>query len=325
MEPSAAAAGMVDWCMAGALLITTMATIGAVLLLTGADLIDTVGGGMTEIGITAGVATMVAGATDLHTIAEEEDDDTSATEAPTSTVAETITTETVAERGTGTMTGVAETAAPTTTLAAAGVGAAIALGVGLDRVRPVTVAALTAESASTVETRAAMAAGANLVGEPTAAVVLRPAHLPSLSRAFRSMALQGVQRLGALPRPSLHPRDSNPSERESLLLPLPQWHRPLLPAITVSRHQLGWQLSPQLEPTLLLHPTARFQESHPQHLLPQPEFWAWTWPIWHPRPSRLFPRSMLYRDLPSLPSLLPFLCKRSSPISTISSNSRPRW
>ena len=147
------------------------------------------------------------------------------------TAAETITTETVAERGTGTTTGGTETAAPTTVMAAAGVGAAIALGP--DHVRPVTVAALTAESASSAETRAATVAGANLAGDPAtaAAVALRPAHLPSLSQAFCSMALRGDRRLGALPRPSLHIRDKCLLVRESLLLPRLQWHRPFLPLL----------------------------------------------------------------------------------------------
>lgn len=241
------------------------------------------------------------------------------------TAAEKIATETVAERGTDTMTGGTETEAPTTVMAAAGVGAAIALGP--DHVRPVTVAALTAESASSAETRAATVAGANLAGDPAtaAAVALRPAHLPSLSRAFCSMALQGDRRLGALPRPSLHPRDSCLLARESLLQLRLQWHRPFLPAITVSSHQLGWRLCPQREPTLPLHPTDRSQESHPQHLLPQLEFQALTWLIWHPRPSRHCPRSRLYQDLPSLPSLPPFLCRRSSSITSPSTTSRPRW
>ena len=213
------------------------------------------------------------------------------------TATEMITTETVAERGTDTMTGGTETEAPTTVMAAAGVGAAIALGP--DHVRPVTVAALTAESASSAETRAATVAGANLAGDPAtaAAVALRPAHLPSLSRAFCSMGLQGDRRLGALPRPSLHPSDSCLLARESLLLLRLQWHRPFLPAITVSSHQLGWRLCPQREPTLPLHPMDRSQESHPQHLLPQLEFRALTWLIWHPRPSRHCPRSRLYQDL----------------------------
>ena len=66
MDPSAAA-GVADRRTAGALLITTT-IIGAVLLLIGADLIDTVEGGMTGIGITAGAATMIVGAIDLRTM-----------------------------------------------------------------------------------------------------------------------------------------------------------------------------------------------------------------------------------------------------------------
>ena len=67
MDPSAA--GMADRRMAGALLLIITTTItGAVLPLIGADLIDTVEGGMTGIGITAGAATMIVDAIDLRTM-----------------------------------------------------------------------------------------------------------------------------------------------------------------------------------------------------------------------------------------------------------------
>lgn len=69
MDPSAAAAaGVAIRRTAGALLLITTTIIGAVLLLIGADLIDTVEGGMTGIGITAGAATMIVGAIDLRTM-----------------------------------------------------------------------------------------------------------------------------------------------------------------------------------------------------------------------------------------------------------------
>ena len=200
------------------LLITMIITIGAVVLppLIIGDLIDMEEAGTTGIGITAVASTIVV-ATDLHTAIAEEDD-TSVTEAPSTTVAEMIITETVAERETGTATGGTATAVLMATMVAVGAAAATALGVGPDLVRPVIAAAPTAANASTVETRIAMLLGASLAGDLVAAVLLRLVHLRFLSQDSHSTALRGVRHLGAPP----HLRGSNLWERESLLLPRPQ-------------------------------------------------------------------------------------------------------
>lgn len=206
-----------DRTMAGAvLLITMIITIGVVVLLLLiiiiGDLIDMEVEGTSGIGITA-VASTIAIATDLHTAIAEEDG-TSATGAPSTAVAETITTETVAGRGIGTMTGGVGNAAPMATMVAVGAGIATVLAAGRDLVRPAIAAAPMVASESTVETRAAVLVGANLAGDPVAAVLLRPAHLLFLSQDSRSTGLRGVPRLGALP----HLRGCNLWERESLLL-----------------------------------------------------------------------------------------------------------
>lgn len=204
------------------LLIITIITTGAVVLppLIIGDLIDMEEAGTTGIAVTAVASTIVV-VTDLHTaIAEEGDTCTSVTEAPSTTVAEMIITETVAERETGTETGGTGTgtAALMATMVAVGAAAATALGVGPDLVRPVIAGAPTAVNASTVETRAAMLLGASLAGDLAAAVLLRLAHLSKGSRSTVLRALRGVRHLGAPP----HPRGSNLLERESLLLPPPQ-------------------------------------------------------------------------------------------------------
>ena len=200
-----------------ALLITTTITTGVIGVIDmEEDLIATEEAGTTGTGITAVASTIVV-ATDLHTAIAEEDG-TSAIEAPSTIVAEMIDTETVAGRGIGTTTGGPESVALMVTTVAVGAGAATALAAGPDLVRPATVAALMVATASTVETRAAIPVGANLAGDPVAAVLLRPAHLLFLSQDSRSTALRGVLRLGVLP----HLKGSNPWERESLLLPRPQ-------------------------------------------------------------------------------------------------------
>ena len=200
------------------LLITMIITIGAVVLppLIIGDLIDMEEAGTTGIGITAVASTIVV-ATDLHTAIVEEDD-TTVTEAPSTTVAEMTITETVAERETGTATGGTATAVLMATMVAVGAAAATALGVGPDLVRPVIAAAPTAANASTVETRIAMLLGASLAGDLVAAVLLRLVHLRFLSQDSHSTALRGVRHLGAPP----HLGGSNLWERESLLLPRPQ-------------------------------------------------------------------------------------------------------
>lgn len=201
-----------------ALLITTTITIGVIGVIDmEEDLIATEEAGTTGTGITAVASTKVLVATDLHTAIAEEDG-TSAIEAPSTIVAEMIDTETVAGRGIGTTTGGPESVALMVTTVAVGAGAATAHAAGPDLVRPATVAALMVATASTVETRAAIPVGANLAGDPVAAVLLRPAHLLFLSQDSRSTALRGVLRLGVLP----HLKGSNPWERESLLLPRPQ-------------------------------------------------------------------------------------------------------
>jgi hypothetical protein len=209
-----------DRTTAGAvLLITMIITIGVVvllLLIIIGDLIDMEVEGTSGIGITAVASTIVI-ATDLRSAIAEEDG-TSATEAPSMAVAETITTETVAGRGIDTMTGGVGNAAPMATMVEVGAGVATVLAAGRDLVRPATAAAPMVANESTVEMRAAVLIGANLVGDPVAAVLLRPAHLLFLSQDSRSTALLGVPRLGALP----HLRGSNLWERESLLLLLLQ-------------------------------------------------------------------------------------------------------
>ena len=205
----------------GAVLLTiTIITTGAVVLppLIIGDLIDMEEAGTTGIAVTAVASTIVV-VTDLHTAIAEEGD-TSVTEAPSTTVAEMIITETVSERETGTETGGTGTgtAALMATMVAVGAAAATALGVGPDLVRPVIAGAPTAVNASTVETRAAMVQGASLAGDLAAAVLLRLAHLSKGSRSTVLRALRGVRHLGAPP----HPRGSNLLERESLLLPPPQ-------------------------------------------------------------------------------------------------------
>ena len=205
----------------GAVLLTiTIITTGAVVLppLIIGDLIDMEEAGTTGIAVTAVASTIVV-VTDLHTAIAEEGD-TSVTEAPSTTVAEMIITETVSERETGTETGGTGTgtAALMATMVAVGAAAATALGVGPDLVRPVIAGAPTAVNASTVETRAAMLLGASLAGDLAAAVLLRLAHLSKGSRSTVLRALRGVRHLGAPP----HPRGSNLLERESLLLPPPQ-------------------------------------------------------------------------------------------------------
>ena len=203
----------------GAVLLTiTIITTGAVVLppLIIGDLIDMEEAGTTGIAVTAVASTIVV-VTDLHTAIAEEGD-TSVTEAPSTTVAEMIITETVAERETGTETGGTGTAVLMATMVAVGAAAATALGVGPDLVRPVIAGAPTAVNASTVETRAAMLLGASLAGDLAAAVLLRLAHLSKGSRSTVLRALRGVRHLGAPP----HPRGSNLLERESLLLPPPQ-------------------------------------------------------------------------------------------------------
>lgn len=205
------------------LLIITIITTGAVVLppLIIGDLIDMEEAGTTGIAVTAVASTIVV-VTDLHTAIAEEGD-TSVTEAPSTTVAEMIITETVAERETGTETGGTGTGTGTAavlmaTMVVVGAAAATALGVGPDLVRPVIAGAPTAVNASTVETRAAMLLGASLAGDLVAAVLLRLAHLSKGSRSTVLRALRGVRHLGAPP----HPRGSNLLERESLLLPPPQ-------------------------------------------------------------------------------------------------------
>jgi len=271
-------AALVDRRTVGAALLITMTTaIGVVLLLhlIIGVLINTAEEGTTRIGISAGATS-------------GGEDDTSVIEARSTTVAETITTETVAGRGVLTTTGGTEIAVPMATTAVVEVGAAIALGAGPDLVRPATTVVRMAENESTVVTRAATAAGANLAGEPIAAVVLRPAHLRSLSQDSRSTVLLGVRRLrlGVLLHPNLHL--SNSLELESLLLPLLQWHSPRLPATTVS-HQ--WESMDLLLRLLLLHPMDRSQGSRPQHLPLRLAFRVWIWHLWHLRPSKLCRRS----------------------------------
>lgn len=202
------------------LLIITIITTGAVVLppLTIGDLIDMEEAGTTGIAVTAVASTIVV-VTDLR-MAIAEEGDTSVTEAPSTTVAEMIITETVTERETGTETGGTGTgiAVLMATMVAVGAAAATALGVVPDLVRPVIAGAPTAVNASTVETRAAMLLGASLAGDLAAAVLLRRAHLSKGSRSTVLLALRGVRHLGAPP----HPRGSNLLERESLLLPPPQ-------------------------------------------------------------------------------------------------------
>ena len=220
LEVQSGVAPMDPTTVGAVLLIITIITTGAVVLppLIIGDLIDMEEAGTTGIAVTAVASTIVV-VTDLHTAIAEEGD-TSVTEAPSTTVAEMIITETVSERETGTETGGTGTgtAALMATMVAVEAAAATALGVGPDLVRPVIAAAPTAANASTVETRIAMLLGASLAGDLVAAVLLRLVHLRFLSQDSHSTALRGVRHLGAPP----HLRGSNLWERESLLLPRPQ-------------------------------------------------------------------------------------------------------